>query len=71
MVARQFLQGLFGGGGGRGGGGGGGQASQVSTESNVAAMAGNGANAGLPTCADDGSIEMVFHQVSCFPGGTV
>lgn len=60
-VVRQFFQGLFG--GGRGGGGG--EDSQVATETNVAAMAGNGASSGLPTCADDGSIEMVFHQVSC------
>lgn len=58
LVARQFLkglQGLFGGGG---------TASAVKTESNVAATAGEGASSGLPTCADDGTITMVFHQVS-------
>jgi hypothetical protein len=66
-VARQFLKGLFGGGGGGGLGGafgGGGTDSTVATESNVAAMAGQGATSGLPTCADDGTIQMVFHQVS-------
>ncbi|KAL2140456.1 hypothetical protein VTI28DRAFT_3774 [Corynascus sepedonium] len=56
--ARQLLKGLFGGGGGRG------QASAVKTESNVAAMAGQGATSGLPTCADDGTITMVFHQIN-------
>ncbi len=55
LVVRQFLKGLFGGGG---------TTSKVATESNVAATAGNGADTGLPTCGDDGSIEMVFHQVS-------
>ncbi|KAK3389803.1 hypothetical protein B0H63DRAFT_428332 [Podospora didyma] len=34
------------------------------TETNVAATAGEGATSGLPTCADDGSIEMVFHQIN-------
>jgi hypothetical protein len=55
LVVRQFLKGLFGGGG---------TASKVATETNVAATAGNGADTGLPTCGDDGSIEMVFHQAS-------
>lgn len=53
---RQFLQGLFGGGGG--------SESAAATETNVAALAGEGASSGLPTCADDGSIEMVFHQIN-------
>lgn len=57
---RQLLQGLFG--GGRGGNGG--TESTVATETNVAATAGEGASSGLPTCADDGSIEMVFHQIN-------
>ncbi|KAM7185983.1 Protein of unknown function (DUF3129) domain containing protein [Naviculisporaceae sp. PSN 640] len=57
---RQFLQGLFG--GGRGGNRG--TESAVATEQNVAATAGEGATSGLPTCADDGSIEMVFHQIN-------
>lgn len=52
--ARQFLKGLFGSGG---------TASTEATESNVASTAGVGASSGLPTCGDDGSIEMVFHQV--------
>jgi hypothetical protein len=71
-VARQFLNRLFGGGAGRGGaaGGGGGTVSAAATEGNVAAMAGTGATSGMPTCSDDGTIEMVFHQVSChFPLG--
>lgn len=60
---RQLLKGLLGGlGGGRGGNGG--TASTVAAETNVAATAGEGASSGLPTCADDGSIEMVFHQVT-------
>ncbi|KAG7287205.1 hypothetical protein NEMBOFW57_006710 [Staphylotrichum longicolle] len=54
-VARQFFKGLFGGGG---------TDSAVATESNVAATAGAGADSGLPTCADDGTIEMVFHQIN-------
>ncbi len=62
LVARQFLkglQGLFGGGG---------TTSTVKTESTVAATAGEGASSGLPTCADDGTITMTFHQVSlCGP----
>ncbi|KAK3312508.1 hypothetical protein B0H66DRAFT_400017 [Apodospora peruviana] len=53
--ARQFLKGLFGGGGAD---------SAVASETNVQATAGAGASSGLPTCADDGSIEMVFHQIN-------
>lgn len=55
--------GLLGGLGGLGGGGQG-TASATATEVNVAATRGEGAASGLPTCGDDGSIEMVFHQVS-------
>ena len=33
------------------------------TESAVAATAGNGATSGLPTCSDDGTVTMTFHQV--------
>jgi hypothetical protein len=51
-VARQ-LTGLFGGGGTK----------TTGSETNVKATAGTGASQGLPTCADDGTIEMVFHQV--------
>jgi hypothetical protein len=54
-VARQLFRGLFGGGGTK---------TTVATESMVSATAGVGATEGLPTCADDGSIEMVFLQVS-------
>jgi len=60
-VARQFLKGLL---GGLGGGAGAGQASTVKTESNVAALAGQGATSGLPTCSDDGTVTMVFHQIN-------
>ncbi|KAL2171530.1 hypothetical protein VTG60DRAFT_2698 [Thermothelomyces hinnuleus] len=61
-VARQLLKGLLGGGGG--GGRNAGQAPAAKTESNVAALAGQGATSGLPTCSDDGIITMVFHQVN-------
>lgn len=60
---RQLLRNLFGG----LGGGGQGTESTVATETNVAATRGAGATSGLPTCGDDGSIEMVFHQVSSAP----
>ncbi|KAK0715447.1 hypothetical protein B0H67DRAFT_601015 [Lasiosphaeris hirsuta] len=55
VAARQLLKGLFGGGG---------TESAVSTENNVQATAGAGAESGLPTCGDDGSIDMVFHQIN-------
>ncbi|KAK3352759.1 hypothetical protein B0T25DRAFT_542702 [Lasiosphaeria hispida] len=55
VAARQLLKGLFGGGG---------TESAVATEENVRATAGAGAGSGLPTCGDDGSIEMVFHQIN-------
>ncbi|KAK0636451.1 hypothetical protein B0T17DRAFT_605193 [Bombardia bombarda] len=42
----------------------GGTKSDVATETNVAATAGAGANSGLPTCSDDGTITMVFHQIN-------
>lgn len=75
-----FIGGLFGGGGdsdndsssGGGGGrgglgglfGGGGDSNEGPPESSVSASAGEGASAGLPTCADDGTISMTFRQVS-------
>lgn len=62
VAARQLFKGLLGG-GGKGAGGSSGTKS-TGSEQNVAAMAGQGASSGLPTCADDGTIEMVFHQVS-------
>lgn len=61
MFARQLLGGLL-----SGLRGGGGTESTQATETNVAATAGAGAASGLPTCGDDGSIEMVFHQVRIF-----
>ncbi|OCK82577.1 hypothetical protein K432DRAFT_380323 [Lepidopterella palustris CBS 459.81] len=38
--------------------------SKGTTEGGVAAAAGKGATSGLPTCADDGTITMTFHQVN-------
>ncbi|KAH6634721.1 hypothetical protein B0J18DRAFT_28943 [Chaetomium sp. MPI-SDFR-AT-0129] len=64
LVGRQLLKGLKGLLGGGGAGGNKGQDSTVATESNVAASAGQGATSGLPTCADDGTIELVYHQVN-------
>ncbi|KAL2258978.1 hypothetical protein VTK26DRAFT_7508 [Humicola hyalothermophila] len=58
LAARQLFRELFGGGANRG------TASQEEVEGNVAAMAGAGATSGLPTCGDDGIVEMVFHQVN-------
>ncbi|KAL2177785.1 uncharacterized protein P884DRAFT_292002 [Thermothelomyces heterothallicus CBS 202.75] len=65
-AARQLLKGLLGGGGGGGASGGrnAGQAPAAKTEGNVAALAGQGATSGLPTCSDDGIITMVFHQIN-------
>ncbi|KXX78392.1 hypothetical protein MMYC01_206005 [Madurella mycetomatis] len=60
-IARQLFGGLF---GGSRGGGNRGTESPAATEAMVAATAGMGATAGMPTCGDDGSIEMVFHQVN-------
>ncbi|RYP75496.1 hypothetical protein DL771_002381 [Monosporascus sp. 5C6A] len=51
-----FLSGLFGGGGG--------QETEKPKEDIVAASAGQGATAGLPTCADDGAITMTFRQIN-------
>jgi hypothetical protein len=56
--ARALLKGLLGGAGANGG------TKSTGKETNVAATAGKGASSGLPTCADDGTITMVFHQVS-------
>ncbi|RYP64975.1 hypothetical protein DL769_006470 [Monosporascus sp. CRB-8-3] len=50
-----FLSGLFGGGG---------EKTETAEETIVAASAGQGASAGLPTCADDGSITMTFRQIN-------
>lgn len=51
-----FLSGLLGGGGG--------QKTETAEETIVAASAGQGATAGLPTCADDGSVTMTFRQIN-------
>ncbi|KAK3307178.1 uncharacterized protein B0T15DRAFT_432532 [Chaetomium strumarium] len=40
------------------------EATTVAKETMVAQTAGTGATEGLPTCADDGTIEMVFHQIN-------
>ncbi|KAK0620073.1 hypothetical protein B0T14DRAFT_586110 [Immersiella caudata] len=63
ISARQFLDRILGGLGGALGGGGGTESAEP-TETNVAATAGAGASSGLPTCGDDGSVEMVFHQIN-------
>ncbi|KAI5855071.1 hypothetical protein GGS23DRAFT_618989 [Durotheca rogersii] len=56
-----LLSGLIGGGGS---GGSRGNKTQTAAETRVAATAGAGASAGLPTCADDGSITMTFRQIN-------
>lgn len=67
---RGLLDTLLGGGNGGNGGGAGGntakgaKASKGSAESGVAKAAGTGATSGMPTCADDGTISMTFHQVN-------
>jgi len=70
---RRQLAALFGGGGGGGGGGatgiagllgGGGTKAEGAPESGVAAAAGAGATSGMPTAADDGTVDMTFRQVS-------
>lgn len=49
--------------------GGGGDSNDGPPESSVAASAGEGQSAGLPTCADDGTITMTYRQVSPLPPG--
>ncbi|OAK95434.1 hypothetical protein IQ06DRAFT_232061 [Phaeosphaeriaceae sp. SRC1lsM3a] len=68
---RGLLDALTGGAGGKkaGGAAGGADAAGSKTpkgtsESGVASSAGAGASSGLPTCADDGTITMTFHQVN-------
>lgn len=68
MSKRVDFSSFFGGGGG-GGAGGGATGAGVKTakgvsESGVAAAAGSGAESGLPTTADDGTLTMTFHQVN-------
>jgi hypothetical protein len=74
---RQFLAGLLGGAGGAKGGkgaaggaggiaglfGGGGAKAEGPPETRVAAAAGVGATAGLPTANSDGTVDMTFRQV--------
>jgi len=56
--------------GGNGGGAQGGDTSagqktaKGTTEQGVSAAAGKGASSGLPTCSDDGTVTMTFHQVN-------
>jgi hypothetical protein len=60
------LGGLLGGGGAVGGATAQGtKTPKGTTEDGVATAAGKGATEGMPTCADDGTIKMTFHQVSC------
>jgi len=70
---RQFLGGLLGGGGGGNSAGatgitgllgGGGEKVNGPPETRVAAAVGAGAAAGMPTCADDGTVTMTLRQVS-------
>lgn len=44
--------------------GGGSKTAKGTSESGVAAAAGTGQESGLPTCSDDGTITMTFHQVN-------
>ncbi|OBT53253.1 hypothetical protein VE04_06265 [Pseudogymnoascus sp. 24MN13] len=75
MSKRVDFSSFFGGGGagagtGAGGGAAGGATStgvktvKGTSESGVAAAAGSGAESGLPTTADDGTLTMTFHQVN-------
>ncbi|KAL6708347.1 hypothetical protein ACN47E_003271 [Coniothyrium glycines] len=75
---RQLLGGLLGGGAGRGGAaggatgatglagllGGGGAKSNGPPEARVAAMAGEGASAGMPTASNDGTVTMTLRQIN-------
>ncbi|KAF2683917.1 hypothetical protein K458DRAFT_431555 [Lentithecium fluviatile CBS 122367] len=72
---RQLLGGLLGGKGkGAGGGagatgiagllGGGGTKAEGPPETRVAAAAGQGASSGMPTAADDGTVDMTFRQIN-------
>lgn len=73
---RQLLGGLLGGGKGKGAAGGGGATgvagllggggtkAEGAPESGVAAAAGTGATSGLPTAADDGTVDMTFRQIN-------
>lgn len=62
-IPRQFSLGRLLGGGGAGGANAG-TKGNLPDEANVAATAGAGASSGLPTCADDGTIEMEFRQIN-------
>ncbi|KAI0429653.1 cell surface protein [Xylaria sp. FL1042] len=58
-VLGNLLGGLTGGGNGNKG-----TKSEQAEETSVAASAGQGSSAGLPTCSDDGSITMTFRQIN-------
>jgi len=64
---RGFLDGLFGGGDSSSGSAtesAGTSTPEGTTEDIVAKTAGDGASSGLPTCSDDGTITMTYHQVN-------
>jgi len=64
---KRQLAALLGGGKGKGAAGGaaaGTKTAKGTTEGGVAAAAGSGAQSGMPTTADDGTITMTFHQVN-------
>ncbi|KAF2397802.1 Gas2, regulated by Bmp1 MAP kinase cascade [Trichodelitschia bisporula] len=67
---RGLLDGLTGGGAAKGAGGAAGatgagtKTAKGTKEQGVSKAAGSGASSGLPTCGDDGSITMTFHQVN-------
>lgn len=70
MSKRVDFSSFFGGGASKAGGAGGGATGagvktvKGTSESGVAAAAGSGAESGLPTTADDGTLTMTFHQVN-------
>ncbi|GME48013.1 hypothetical protein GTA08_BOTSDO01572 [Neofusicoccum parvum] len=69
---RGLLGNLLGGGAGAGGAGGAGGAADAqgqktqsgAAEAGVSKAAGTGASSGLPTCSDDGTISVTYHQVN-------
>lgn len=64
---RGLLDGLLGGGKSKNGGAGSAQGTSTksaSAEAGVKAAAGTGATSGLPTCSDNGTISVTYHQVN-------
>ena len=67
---RSLLDKLLGGGSGASAiSGAGTKTAKGAVENGVAAGAGTGATSGLPTVGDDGTINMVYHQVRSIPPG--